>query len=186
MKKTLVTLLIGIMILSMTATCYASTELNLNHGIEDFNRLLLIEDGVTYIPLRVAFPNNANESNPGYNPDYAINIKPFIDQSVVELSMRRKDADGNLIENGRHVRICWSDEAKQSSAYGDMEFIQYSVDANGFKIGNPVSINNLSSEIKLMPVNAKGDRLFLAVSDIAKIVSFMTDGDNYSVNIIEE
>lgn len=193
-QKLLTVCLIGIVMMSMTITGYASTELVLNHGLVEFNKLLIVEDGITYIPLRLAFNLNANESNPGLNPDYGINVKPFIDQNFVEVSMRRKDANGQLINEGRYIKIEWSDEVKNAeeswaTGNGRITFIKYDVidGTNQINWYNDYEIyEGLESEIKLIQVNETGDRLFLSLGDIEKIVSFMTAGSDYQVDIITE
>lgn len=191
-KKLLTVCLVGIMVMSMTITGYASAEkLILNNGGVEFNKLLIVEDGVTYIPLRLALNQNSNQDEPGYDPDYAINVKDFIDQNYVEVSMRRKDANGQLINEGRYIKIEWYDEVKNAeeswaTGNGRITFIKYDVidGTNQINLDNDHEIyEGLESEIKLIQLDETGDRLFLSLGDIEKIVSFMTDGSDYQVVI---
>lgn len=186
----------GILCATLTVsltTCYASTEMILNHGLVEFNELLVVENNTTFIPLRLAFNLNGNNENPGLNPRYGINVKPYIDQSYVEVSLRRKDDNGNLTDTGRYVKIEWADEVKSSKEEwknGRMQFIKYDV-VNGENVMSEwrneyTPYAGLESGVKLIPVNETGDRLFLSVNDLQKIANFLTDGNNYQVDIIAE
>lgn len=191
MKKIFSICLFVIIVFSIVTNTYAST-LTLNHGNVELNKLLLLEDGVTYIPLRLAFTTNMSKDVPGYNPYYGIIIEPHVEEENVEIGMRRKDENGELIDEGRYVKIEWSNEVKNADEgwrNGRFTFIKYDV-VNGL---NEINWDHsyeiyggLNAEIKLVPVDEVGDRLFLSLSDIEKIVSFMTDGCDYQVDIISE
>lgn len=194
LRKALILFVVITVLMSLSINSYASTELVLNHGLVAFNKLLIVEDGITYLPLRLAFNLNANEKDPGFNPNYGINIKPFIQDKFVELSMRRKDENGQLIDTGRYVKIEWNDEVKYADDYwvtgnGRITFIKYDVinGVNEINYNRDYEIyNGLEHQIKLIQVDETGDRLFLSLEDIEKIIDFMTDGNNYQVDIITE
>ena len=107
--------------------------------------------------------------------------------------MRRKDENGQLIDEGRYVKIEWSDEVKNSeeawaTGNGRITFIKYDVidGTNQINWNNDYEIyEGLEAEIKLIRVDETGERLFLSLADIEKIVEFMTDGNDYRVEIIQ-
>lgn len=205
-KKLLMLCITGMIILS-SITCYASTELILNHGLTEFNRLLIVDNGKTYIPLRMVFSANAGRSKDtgeityGFNPNYSINIESdHIDEGYVIINMVRKDANGALLNEGRNVTIAWGDDilnAKDEN--GESKFPNGRISFKKYTINNKLNVINtnpneyeygfqigLDSAVKAVQVNDKGGRLFLSLDDIEKIVNFMTDGNNYQVDIIEE
>lgn len=193
MKKLLSLCLLVIVAIGIGTTANAS-PLTLNYGNVEFNKLLVVENGISYIPLRFAFTQNMTKDFLGYDPNYGIIIEPHVDEKYVEVGMRRKDGNGQLVDNGRYVKIEWNDEVKYSDDYwatgnGRITFIKYDV-INGV---NEINYNRdyeiykgLENQIKLIPVDETGDRLFLSLGDIEKIIDFMTDGNNYQVDIITE
>lgn len=199
MKKASFAVIICVTILSVGITSYASTSLNLNNGNKvSFNKLLIVDNGITYVPLRMAFTQNMGLKKDGTysygdNPYYGITVNPFIGDCCVTMGLRRKDAEGNPVNNGRFVKIEWTDEVRNSNEEwknGRIQFIKYDV-VNGENVMSEWKNDykpyaGLESEVKLIPVDETGDRLFLSVGDLQKIANFLTDGNNYQVDIIAE
>lgn len=177
------------LIFSMTVTSFAAVEVNLNNGLVDVNKLLIVEDEVAYIPLRIAFNANAGtfvdengnkQESYGKNPYYAIRIADDIANNNVEISMKRKDENGNVINEGKYVKINWT----EGDSY--LEFIRYKETESGPDMEDyydDYDFQNWDGKCKLVPVNETGDRLFLPLTDMQKIIDFLTGGDNYEVVI---
>ena len=195
-------ILIGIAGTCFSVTAMAAETINLNNSAVEFTQLMFVEDGEIYFPIRLAFNMNAGnlmkdgkvEFSSGENPYYSVLVNDFIDEEMINVRIRRKDEAGNMLGDGRYVKIVWDNASKTEAAEnysvaqpcGMLQLISYKfVDGKIDWSSLQVQDKPLNAEIKLVQVDEKGgERLYVSLEDLKLITDFLTDGDDYRVELL--
>lgn len=185
-KRTLLLCLSCIMVMSVMLTSVSAEEgqvISINGTDTKFIELFSVEDGVIYLPLRLAFNDFEDQG-------YSVQIVPSIEKKNIAISVVKIDpVTGEIDEDRRGVFINWSDEILADAEFsnGRLELYQYAKDANG---NNYLPTENyrrptaLSSALLFKDVDSHGgQRTFMSVDDLNNMVQFLIDDSNYAVKL---
>ena len=190
---------------TITSYAYGAASIDeyfieLNKEPVRFHQMLKIKYDIVYIPLRLAFVNNAGVyiengmeiETLGFDSRYATRIQDeeeMIDNKMIEINMRRKSNENDYLnDEGRYVRIEWGDDVKKEGyTNGKIYYWKYKARSEeeggnkGYNDGDYHFTEALDHEPDFDKVNVDGDRILLSVTDIQKIVKFLSDGNDYEV-----
>ena len=151
---------------------------------QGFKELLLVNEGTTYLPIRLAFPYFGS-------PEYVVRINPNIDESNVRIKVYKKDAEGNIQPQKSVAFIKWYNDIDASGMVnGRVTTISYESDNYN---DNPSDMNNTDitrNELK-SPLIFKsvddfgGQRLFVSLDDLKELVNFLIGDNDYAVEILK-
>lgn len=149
---------------------------------QDFKELLLVNNGTTYLPIRLAFPYFGSK-------EYEVIINPNIDESNVRIKVYKKDEGGNIKTQRSAAFIEWyNDIDENGKVNGKVVAISYesdNYDDNPQDIYNTdITINELKCPLIFKNVdNLGGQRLFVSLDDLKDLVNFLIGDDDYTVKI---
>lgn len=168
-----------------------SIKLNTNkvENAEDFKELFFVDGGVTYLPVRLAFPYFGS-------PEYVVKINPNMSEKNVRIKVFKKDESGELEPEKKITYIRWFDDqdenGKTTGKTMTISYLSYNEkaeddapsndDINDSEIAradltNPIIFKNVSDD--------GGQRLFLSLDDLNDIVGFLIGDDNYVVELVK-
>lgn len=185
-KKTLLLCLSALIIFSMMMTSVSAEEgqiISINGTDTKFIELFSVEDGVIYLPLRLAFNDFEDQG-------YSVQIVPSIEKKNIAISVVKINPETGVVdEDRRGVFINWSDEILADAEFsnGRLELYQYAKDENG---NNYLPTDNyrrptaLSSALLFKDVDSNGGkRTFMSIDDLNNMVQFLIDDANYAVKL---
>lgn len=186
-KKMFLFCIIGIMLLStIVPNVFAesiATSININGTNTSLVELFRVENGVTYLPIRLAFNDFEDQG-------FSVRVVPSIEKKNIAISVIKIDPVTGLIDPDRRgVYINWADDITSSDeyTYGRLELYQYEQDANG---NNYLPTNNyrrpqaLNNEIIFSYVDDNGgQRAYMSLEDLNNMVQFLIDDATYTVEL---
>lgn len=186
LKRTLLICLSCIMVMSVMLTSVSAEEgqiISINGTDTKFIELFSVEDGVIYLPLRLAF-------NDFQDQGYSVRIAPSIEKKNIAISVIKVNPEtGEIDEDRRGVFINWSDEIVSDAEFsnGRLELYQYAQDENG---NNYLPTDNyrrpitLNSALIFKDVDSNGGkRTFMSVEDLNNMVQFLIDDADYDIKL---
>lgn len=185
-KKTVLICLSCIMVMSVMLTSVYAEEgqiISINGTDTKFIELFSVEDGVIYLPLRLAF-------NDFQDQGYSVKIAPSIEKKNIAISVIKiNPGTGEIDEDRRGVFINWSDEISSDTAFvnGRLELYQYVQDENGNNYlptenyRRPIALNSALIFKDVDPYGGK--RTFMSVEDLNNMVQFLIDDANYDIKL---
>lgn len=198
LKKILITAMIISLVSSMALSVVNAADMlpgdtiGINDDDAEFDELVCVRNGITYIPLRLAFPNfNNKNSHVGLGLSY--------DSNTIHIIYGKTTGGDYLtaMENGKQVtklpfeseRKCvdltWKDNAREGimATYSYMTYSE--LDNNG----NPKNAERKSYgrdqiHILLKALNSgSGDRMYISIDDAIKISKWLGLDERYSVKL---
>ena len=157
--------------------------ININGRETKFIELFKVENGVTYLPIRLAFNDFVDQG-------FSVQVVPSIAKNNIAISVVRIDPETNEInEDRRGVYINWSTDITGDEEFknGRLELYQYAKDENGnnyLPTGNYIRPTALNSPIILSYVDDNGgQRAYISTDDLNNMVRFLIDDANYSIKL---
>lgn len=157
---------------------------------QDFKELLLVNDGTTYLPIRLAFPHFGSK-------EYEVIISPNIDESNVRIKVYKRGENGKMQPQRKVAFIGWlGDIDENGKVNGRVETISYESDNvdndNYYKDTTPdmhntdITRNELKCPLIFKNVdNLGGQRLFVSLDDLKDLVDFLIGDNDYTVEIFK-
>lgn len=136
-----------------------------------FNKLLIVNDGTVFLPLRLAFTSAMD------NEQYPTLVTYMSNTGDILVAINRKDETGKFNEEGNCVLIHGNEFICMNFTPSD-----YTEDGKAvyYNASNP---QTLKHPIRYENLDASGDRTFLSLDDLNDIILYLTDSDNYQVNV---
>lgn len=167
-----------------TATININTEPSLS-----FDELVIVENGKTYIPLRLAFPNlNDKEAKMGlklaWGQDYPVVRLVYGSTNGESLKVNADGTKEPPFDGARRcIDIMWEGDAYQ----GVKAFISIS-DYTSVVDGNPVGMEinddyELDDPLYLKTLSDGGGRVFISLDDASKLSTLLGVNENYRVKL---
>lgn len=186
LKKMILTGLLSAVMIGVSipnAFAEEAQTISINGTDTSFVEIFKVENGVTYLPIRLAFNNFVDQG-------YSVSVVPSIEKQNIAISVIRVDQTTGEVDNDRRgVFINWSDEitADESFSFGRLELYKYEKDANGNNFlptenfQRPVALEN-----KMIFLNVDdngGQRAFMSLDDLNTMVQFLIDNSDYRVEL---
>lgn len=190
MKKNLIKALsmcvASIMLFSSMMISVAAEDgqsISINGRETKFVELFRVENGVTYLPIRLVFNDFVDQG-------FSVQVVPSMAKTNIAISVIRIDPETNEVnEDRRGVYINWSADITSDEEFknGRLELYQYAKDENG---NNYLPTENyrrptaLTSPIILSYVDDNGgQRAYMSTDDLNNMVRFLIDDANYSIKL---
>lgn len=186
LMKALSTCAAGIMIFSSmmaNVTAEEGQSISINGRETKFTELFKVENGVTYLPIRLAFNDFVDQG-------FSVQVVPSMTKSNIAISVTRIDPETNEVnEDRRGLYINWNGDVTGDEEFqnGRLELYQYAKDENG---NNYLPTENyrrpiaLTSPIILLNVDDNGgQRAYMSTEDLNNMVRFLLDDANYSIKL---
>lgn len=189
MKKIMIIMVTIISLMTIVVTTvsaeedYLGNSIVLNDDKGDYTEMLFIDNGITYVPVRLAFPIlNDMDNKVGFATSWE---KDF---STIHLIYGATDG-GNVVDrkipfvgNRRCVDIVWVGDAHQG-VEASVTVFDYSNVVNGVPENVvPNGRHQLENPIILRDVNG-GNRMFISTQDVNKIIGLLGLDSSYSVKL---
>ncbi len=197
LKKILITAMIISLVSSMALSVVNAADMmpgdtiGINDDDAEFDELVCVRNGITYIPLRLAFPNfNNRNSHVGLGLSY--------DSNTIHIIYGKTTGGDYLtaMENGEQVtklpfeseRKCVDLMWKGNAREGIMASYSY-MTYSGLDNGIPKNIDEKSHgqnqiHILLKALNSgAGDRMYISIDDAIKISKWLGLDERYSVKL---
>lgn len=161
----------------------AGDKIIINNDYPSFEELICVENGKTYLPLRLVFPNLNDKDN-----KIGMTISWGRSYPVIHL-IHGATTGGDAIDgaapyagNRKCVDILWEGDASNgATAY--LSVIEYTYNENGeMDIINGDESQVLNDPIFLKKVEG-GDRMFVSIDDINKLAGLLGLDNAYSVKL---
>lgn len=186
-KAMVLTLLLSIISVMNLSTAYADevgSVIGINQDNAEFTELFRMENGKTYLPIRLAFPNlNDTENKIGMTISWGVSY-PVI-HLIYGSTTGGPLLDGAAPYEGvrKCVDIFWEGDITQG-VKADLSVIDYTYDENGqMKVLSTDDDKKLNDLIYLKSVNNESHRIFMSLDDINKIAKLLGIQDVYSVKL---
>lgn len=182
-RKTVLFCLSFIVISSMFLTSVSAEEgqiISINGTDTKFVELFSVENGVIYLPVRLAFNNFEDQG-------YLVQIIPSIEKKNISIAVIKTDPLTND-KDARGVYINWNESVTSDSEFsnGRIELYDYETE-NGVNYlptenyRRPIALN---SELIFKDVDSDGGkRTFMSVEDLNNMVQFLIDDANYDIKL---
>ena len=183
-KRTILLCVACIMAMSVMLVSVSAEEgqaISINGTDTKFVELFTVENGIIYLPLRLAFNDFVDQG-------YSVVITPSMTKKNISISIVKVDSvTGEVVDKVRRgVYIGWNEEITQEAdfANGRIEFYEYEKVNNLNKLLTFVRPVALSSALEFKKVDYNGGaRTFISVEDLNTIVQFLIDDAAYSVKL---
>lgn len=155
----------------------------INNDGGEFSELLFINNGKTYVPVRLAFPTlNDKENKIGFATSWGT-AYPVI--HLIYGNTTGEDASGGKLPfwgQRRCIDIMWEGDAYQG-ANASISVIDYSEVADGIPVNPEVNDEySLNDPVILRNVDG-GNRMFISIDDVNRLVDILGLDNTYSVKI---
>ena len=194
MKKIMIAVAMLAMVLTgLTVTALAeenSARININNEPSlSFDELVIVENGKTYIPLRLAFPNlNDKQAKLGmklvWGTQYPV-VRLIYGATTGESQIVEADGTTTPPYNGKRrcIDVMWEGNAHEGvKAY--LSIVDYTYVVDGMP-GAPETNDEytLDDPLYLKTLNDGGDRVFISLDDASKLSKLLGVDENYSVKL---
>lgn len=158
-------------------------NITINDDGGEFSELLFVNNGKTYVPVRLAFPTlNDKENKIGFATSWGT-AYPVI--HLIYGNTTGDDASGGILPflgQRRCIDIMWEGDAYQG-ANASISVIDYSEVANGVPVNPEVNDEySLNDPIILRNVDG-GNRMFISIDDVNRLVDILGLDNAYSVKL---
>ena len=187
MRKIVSICMTSIIMLSIVITTVGATEppsVNLNGEDVQLIEICRVENGVTYLPIRMFF-------NTFKDKGFSVQVVPSMSYKNIAISVLRPDpSTGDYNTDRRGIFVRWDDRIVEDERFpqGRIDFHKYiKTQSNGNQDVNDGSYDPFSPISNALIISRiddnGGQRVYMSVEDLNKIVQFLVDDSTYVVTL---